>query len=282
MTDRPDGDGGGALPADARPGSGPAASDWRPGALLEPEDEVDGYRMSLLEHLIELRSRLIKALLGLLAGLCVSLPFGAEIFDWLIAPAKDQFPEGSGFIYTEVAEKFMVDMKLGLFGACFVASPWLAWQVWAFVAPGLYRRERRMVLPFIAASSVLFVAGAAACYYGLLPWAMKFFVSFATEEIAASIKVSSYLRFVTLFLVAFGLVFETPLVILFLARMGIVTAAGLRRFRRWAILLGFTVAAVITPPDPWSQIAVAVPFVGLYELGILAAAAWGRKPMADQ
>jgi sec-independent protein translocase protein TatC len=271
-------------PADPPPTDPPPAEPAD--EAIDPEeptsDEVDAYRMTLLEHLVELRNRLIKAGAGVLVGLCIALPFGAEIFDFLIAPTSGAFPEGSGFIYTEVAEKFITDLKLGFFGALFLALPWLAYQSWAFVGPGLYKHERRMVVPFVLISTLLFVGGAAVCYYGILPYAMNFFINFATDEISANIKVSSYLRFVIRFIVAFGLIFETPLVIFFLARLGLVTAKGLRKFRRYAIVLGFALAAVITPPDPGSQLAVGLPFILLYEIGILTAVLWGKPPLAER
>jgi sec-independent protein translocase protein TatC len=243
-----------------------------------PEDEVDAYRMSLLEHLVELRDRLIKAGAALLVATGICLPFGDRIFRFLIAPTDGQFPAGSGFIYTELAEKFITDLKVSLFAAVFLAAPFLFAQAWGFVSPGLYRRERRAVLPFAFFSSTLFIAGAAFCYFGILDIAVGFFLQFAASgEIEAKIKVSAYLTFVTRFMLAFGGIFELPLLIFFLARMGIVTAAGLKKFRPYAIILAFLIGAMLTPPDPLSQAALAIPMVLLYEVGVLTARLWGRE-----
>lgn len=241
---------------------------------LEPEtgDEVESYRMTLIEHLIELRSRMIRSGIVILVCLVATMPFGETIFDFLCAPARGKFPEeAGGFVYTQVAEEFMTYLKVGIFGALLLALPVIAHQAWGFIAPGLYKRERRYVFPFVICSTLLFAGGAAFCYYGILPYAMGFFLSSSSELAVPQIKVSSYLSFVTRMILAFGLVFETPLVIFFMARMGLVTAASLARFRRYAILIGFVLAAVITPPDPGSQVAVALPFLLLYEVGIIVA-----------
>ncbi len=241
------------------------------------QDEVEEYRMSLLEHLVELRNRLLKAGAALMIATGICLPFGDEIFGFLIAPTDGKFPEGSGFIYTELAEKFITDLKVSLFAAIFLAAPFLFAQAWGFVSPGLYKRERRAVLPFAFFSTLFFVAGAAFCYLAILDIAVGFFLKFAASgEIAAQIKVSAYLRFVTRFMFAFGLVFELPLAIFFLARLGLVSAAGLRKFRPYAIIIAFLAGAMLTPPDPLSQAALAVPMVVLYEVGILTARLWGR------
>ena len=243
-----------------------------------PSDEVDAYRMSLLEHLVELRDRLIRGGAALLVATGVCLPFGDEIFRFLIAPTDGKFPEGSGFIYTELAEKFITDLKVSLFAAVFLAAPFLFAQIWGFVSPGLYKRERKAVLPFAFFSTLLFTAGAAFCYLGILDIAVGFFLKFAADgDIAAKIKVSAYLTFVTRFMFAFGAIFELPLAIFFLARMGLVTAVGLKKFRPYAIIVAFLVGAMLTPPDPLSQAALAVPMILLYEVGILTARLWGRE-----
>lgn len=245
-----------------------------------PEDEVEQYRMTLLEHLIELRSRMMKAGLGLLVGLAICLPFGGTIFDFLIAPAEGKLHDGE-FIATKLYEAFMTDLKVGFFGALLVAMPVIAWQAWGFVAPGLYKNERRMVWPFVILSTLLFAGGIALCYFGILPYAIDFFTNYnAKSGVSTQLKVEEYLGFIIRFLIAFGAVFQTPLIIFFLARMGLVTAQGLRHFRRYAIVLGFVLAAAITPPDPGSQLAVALPFILLYEIGIVTAWLWGKPPRA--
>lgn len=244
---------------------------------LEPENEVEGYRMSLLDHLVELRNRLIKGGAALIIATGICLPFGDKIFLFLIEPTDGKFPAGSGFIYTELAEKFITDLKVSLFAALFLAAPFLFAQIWGFVSPGLYKRERRAVLPFAFFSSFFFLAGAAFCYLLILDIAVTFFLKFAASgDITAQIKVSAYLRFVTRFMLAFGFIFELPLAIFFLARLGLVTAASLKKFRPYAIVVAFLVGAMLTPPDPISQAALAVPMIVLYEVGIVTARLWGR------
>ncbi len=166
---------------------------------------------------------------------------------------------------------------MSLFAALFLAAPFLFGQLWGFVSPGLYKKERRALLPFALFSTLFFAAGAAFCYFAILDIAVGFFLKFAASgEIAAQIKVSAYLRFVTRFMLAFGLVFELPLAIFFLARLGVVTAKGLAKFRPYAVIIAFLAGAMLTPPDPLSQAALAVPMILLYEVGIVTAKLWGR------
>ena len=257
-------------------------------ALPEPEgeeappDEVDSYRMTLLEHLTELRQRLIYAFIGVLVALGLTLPFGTELYEILAAPAQPHFPEGASFIFTRPAEKFIVDVKVSLFGALLISLPILFYQGWQFVAPGLYKRERTMVLPFVFFSTLFFAIGATFCYMTVLPWAMHFFLGYGTATVVPQITVSEYLAFTTKLIFAFGTVFQLPLAIFFLARVGIVTATGLAKFRRFAIPLIFLVSALLTPPDVVTQIALGLPLILLYEIGILTAKIWGKpKPGAE-
>ena len=265
------------LPVPAADAELPATA---PDPDAEPEegkdDEVEEYRMTLLEHLIELRSRMIKSGIGLIAALCIALPFGGRLFDFLIAPAQDNL-HGGEFIAKKLYEAFMTDLKVGFFGALIIAMPIIAYQVWGFVAPGLYKKERRLIIPFVVLATLLFLVGMSLCYYGILPYAIDFFTSYNEKRgFSSLLTVSDYLAFIMRFLIAFGVVFQTPLVIFFLARVGLVTAQGLGKFRRYAIVIGFALAAVITPPDPGSQLAVALPFIVLYEVGILTARIWGK------
>ena len=245
----------------------------------EAPDEVDDYRMTLLEHLTELRDRLIRAFIGMAICLGITLPFGAELYEILAAPATPHFPEGATFIFTKPAEKFIVDIKCSLFAALLMALPVLFYQGWQFVAPGLYKRERTLVLPFVFFSTVFFGIGASFCYMTVLPWAMHFFLGFGNETVMPAIQVSEYLSFTTRIIFAFGTVFQLPLAIFFLSRVGIVTADGLAGFRRFAIPLIFLVSAVLTPPDVVTQIALSLPLILLYEVGIITARIWGKpKP----
>jgi sec-independent protein translocase protein TatC len=252
------------------------------GASEDPPDEVDAYRMTLLEHLTELRQRLIRTFIGIGVAVGLTLPFGSEIYALLAAPAAPHFPEGSNFIFTKPAEKFIVDIKVSLFAALLLSLPIIFYQMWQFVAPGLYKRERGLVLPFVFFSSVFFGVGATFCYLTVLPWAMHFFLGFGTETVVPQITVSEYMSFATRLIFAFGTVFQLPLVIFFLSRIGIVTATGLAKFRRFAIPLIFLTSAVLTPPDVVTQIALSLPLILLYELGIITAKIWGKpKPGAD-
>lgn len=255
-------------------GSDPNGEDVAP-------NEVESYRMTLLEHLLELRRRVLFAALALVVVVCLMLPFGGDIFDWLKKPAEPYFLENGGFTTRYVAEKFLTRLKCSLFAGAFVASPIVFFHMWRFVAPGLYRRERSLALPFVLCSSLSFVGGAAFCYYLLLPIAMEFFLTVGGGEdnIQTQIEMGEYLGFVTRLMLVFGAVFELPLLIFFLARLGLVSAAGLAKFRKYAIVLIFAVAAFVTPPDPITQLMLGIPLIVLYEIGILTARLWGRPPL---
>ena len=245
-------------------------------------NEVESYRMTLLEHLLELRRRVMIAGLTLIVAVCLMLPVGVEIFEWLKAPAEPYFPEDGGFTTRKVTEKFLTYLKCSLFAGAFLASPVVFFQAWRFVAPGLYRRERTLALPFVISSTLSFVGGAAFCYYLLLPVAMQFFMSVGEGDgIASQIEIAEYLSFVTRLMLAFGVVFELPLLIFFLARLGIVSAQGLAAFRKYAIVLIFALAAFVTPPDPITQLMLAIPLVVLYEVGVITARLWGRPPLGE-
>jgi sec-independent protein translocase protein TatC len=232
----------------------------------EPEDEVDAYRMTLLEHLVELRNRVIICAVALVVAVGITMPFGDEIFAWLKAPATPYFPKGGGLQFIKPGE------------ALFIAAPVLSFQAWRFVAPGLYKNERRLVLPFAFFSTLCFAGGAAFCYYVVLPLTMRFLLNIGGDNAVPQITLESYLSFVTKLVGGFGLVFELPMAIFFLARIGMVTAEGLAEVRRYAIVAIFVIAAVITPPDVVSQLLMALPLVLLYEVGIVVAKVWGKKP----
>ena len=246
------------------------------------KQEVEEYRMTLLEHLWELRTRMIRSMLAMLVAFSVMLPFGGAISKVLRGAAEPHFPEGGSFAAISALEVFVTNLKMSLFAAVFLAAPMLFYQAWQFVAPGLYRSERRLVLPFVVFSTLFFVSGAAFGFTFILPLAMQFLLGFSSDGIIANISVASYLGDVTRLLLGFGTVFELPLAIFFLARAGIVTGEGLANFRKYAVLLTFVVAAILTPPDPVTQIGLALPLILLYELGVITARLWGRKrPEAD-
>ena len=243
-----------------------------------PEDEVESSRAPLLDHLIELRTRLIKVMLAFIVGFAICFFFSTDIFNLLVDPYNRIVTAegGAHLIYTAPQEFFITKLKLSMFGAIFLAFPIIAAQVYMFVAPGLYKHERGAFIPYLIATPVLFLTGAALVYYGALPIALNFFMSMEQTggEGAAKIellpKVSEYLNLVTAFILAFGICFQLPVVLTLLARAGIVNSAQLRRGRRYAVVIIFAVAAFLTPPDFFSQVALGVPTLLLYELSIFS------------
>lgn len=226
----------------------------------------------LLDHLIELRSRLLRAVGGLLLLLLALLPFGNKLYAWLAAPLLAKLPPGGQLIAVEVASPFFAPVKLAFFAAVLLAMPWLLYQAWAFVAPGLYRREKRLALPLLVSAVALFYAGCAFAFYLVLPAVFGFLTSIAPEGVAMMTDISAYLDFVLVIFLAFGASFELPVAMVIAALLGWVTPTQLRESRGYAVVGIFVVAAIITPPDVISQLMLAIPMCLLYEVGILAAA----------
>ena len=239
----------------------------------DPQDELAGTEAPFVSHLIELRDRLIRAVAAIaVAFVALAVwPGPSGLYDFLAAPLVEHLPDGAKLIATNVISPILVPLKITLMAALMLALPVVLYQVWAFVAPGLYSHEKRLILPLVVSSTVLFVAGVAFCYYMVIPGMSKFIQAFAPTSITAAPDIEQYFGFVlTLFLV-FGIAFEVPVAVVVLVRIGVVTVAQLRQVRGYFIVGAFIVAAVVTPPDVISQLALAVPMCILYELGILAA-----------
>lgn len=248
------------------------------------DDELAGTEQPFVSHLIELRDRLIRAALavGVAFGLLCLYPGPAGLFDLLAAPLVAHLPAGSSMIATNVLSPFLVPLKVTLLAGFFLALPVVLYQVWAFVAPGLYSHEKRLVLPLVVSSSILFFVGVAFCYFFVFGQVFKFIQSFTSKSITAAPDVEAYLGFAMSMFIAFGAAFEVPIVVVVLARMGLVSVEKLKSFRGYFIVLAFVIAAVITPPDVVSQLALAIPMCILYEVGIFAASYFVRYSKAPE
>lgn len=254
------------------------------------DGSLDDRKMSLIEHLTELRKRLMFAAIGFIVIFLICFYFANPFFNFLVAPLAEVW-EGDPnrrLIFTAMHEKFFTNIKVAFFAAAFISFPIFASQVWMFVAPGLYKNEKGAFLPFLIATPFLFFGGGAFVYYFVMPVAWEFFTSFeqlsvGAGELAIELepKVNEYLSLVMRLIFAFGLSFELPVVLSLMARVGIVTPDGLRKKRRYAIVSAFIAAAVLTPPDPLSQLALAIPIIILYEVSIYCATLiWRSKDRA--
>lgn len=241
----------------------------------------DDGSMGLLDHLNEMRRRLVWGVMYVAIGFAVCWAFVDILFDVIMHPLLAVLPAGTHAQYTTLPEAFFTRMEIAFVGGVFLASPGLFYQVWAFVAPGLYDEEKRYIVPVAALSALFFICGGLFCYYIVFPFAFNFFISYSTPEIVMTPKISDYLSFVLKLTIAFGLIFEMPIFALFLSRFGIVTAKLMRRGRRYAIVVIFILAAILTPPDVISQLLMACPMLLLYELSIGVAWVFGRKPQKE-
>jgi len=248
-------------------------------AIAQPTGEE-----TFIGHLVELRNRMVKAAIGvaIVCGVLFFWPGPAEIYDFLAAPMLASLPTGAKMIATGVTAPFLVPMKVTLMLALLVALPWVFYQVWGFVAPGLYAHEKRLVLPLVFSSSVLFVAGTAFCYFLVFGRVFHFISTFAPASIAVTPDIENYLDFVMSMCLAFGAAFEVPVVVVILVRMGLVSVEKLKSIRSYVIVGAFVIAAVVTPPDVVSQLALAVPMALLFELGVLLAPVFVRATRAPQ
>ncbi len=237
------------------------------------EDELAGTEQPFVAHLVELRDRLIKALLavGAVAAVLAVWPGPGTLYDILAAPLVAHLPKGATLIATSVISPFLVPLKIMLMAAFLIALPVVLYQAWAFIAPGLYTHEKKLVLPLVVSSTLLFFIGVAFCYFFVFGQVFAFIQGFAPKSITAAPDIEAYLSFVMTMFLAFGLAFEVPIVVIVLARLEMVSIEKLKAFRSYFIVLAFVIAAVVTPPDVVSQLALAVPMVVLYEVGIWAA-----------
>jgi sec-independent protein translocase protein TatC len=236
-------------------------------------DELEGTEQPFVSHLVELRDRLIRSVIAILIGfgiLAFYPGFGA-MYDLLAAPLVAHLPEGATLIATNVISPVLVPLKITLMGGFMLVLPFVLYQVWAFVAPGLYSHEKKLVVPLVVSSTLLFFLGVAFCYFAVIPAMSKFIQSFAPTTITAAPDIEQYFGFVLNLFLVFGLAFEVPVAVVVLARAGIVTIEQLKAFRGYFIVGAFVVAAIVTPPDVVSQLALAIPMCLLYELGIVCA-----------
>ena len=233
-------------------------------------------KMPFMEHLGELRTRIVRSLMGLLVGLGIALPFSQKIVDYLARPVR---ATGNNLVFLSLTEAFWVQMKVAVIVGLFIAAPAILWQIWAFVAPGLHTHEKKYATPFVLIGTVLFIGGGVFSLKVVTPYAITFLLSYSRPGLQPMISIGSYVDFLLKFTLAFGLVFELPLAITLLARMGIVTPAMLSRNRKYAILGAFIAAAILTPtPDAFNQTLMAGPLIILYEVGIICARIFGRRP----
>jgi sec-independent protein translocase protein TatC len=253
------------------------------------EDPIDDKPMPLLDHLVELRRRLMWAIGAFIVCFLGSYYFANSIYFFLAEPLatvlREQGTPDPRLIYTQLYEAFFTRIKVAFFAGAFISFPVMANQIWLFIAPGLYRSEKRAFLPFLAATPVLFLLGAALAYYFVFPFAWRFFASFQSDTGGGGVpiellpRVSEYLDLVMKLIFAFGLTFELPVLLTLLAKVGIVSSKGLKKFRRYAYVGMFVIAAILAPPDVITQTGLALPLIALYEISIVAAKLVEPKPV---
>ena len=247
--------------------------------IAENGDETS---MNFLDHLKELRQKLIYSIIFFIFSFIISFYFSQSIFEFLAKPLTSILQDGNGLIYTALQEAFLTNVKVAFFTAAFISFPFLSFQIWSFISPGLLKKEKKISLPSLIAIPFLFLLGAAVVYYLISPIAWKFFLSFQTSQadsinITLQAKMNEYLSLMMTFIFAFGLAFQLPVVLLLLVRVGVLTIQQLVSFRKYAIVLAFIFAAIITPPDPFSQISLALPVIILYEISILISRFLSKK-----
>jgi sec-independent protein translocase protein TatC len=238
--------------------------------------------MSFLEHLQELRFRLLHAAVAIVLGFVICISFAKRLFDFLSAPLIELLPKDSSLVFTALPDPFFMYLKVSFVAGLFIAIPYVLYQVWKFIAPGLYLKERKLALPFVVAATVLFYVGAVFAYFVVFPVVFKFFLGFQSADLKPMISIKEYVSLIMKLMLAFGAIFETPIIIIFLGLLGIVDTALLKKGRRYFIVIAFVVGAILSPPDVISQILMGVPLLALYEVSIHILAAIEKRRTARE
>ncbi|SNT03500.1 sec-independent protein translocase protein TatC [Noviherbaspirillum humi] len=249
---------------------------------MTEDQQASGATDTFISHLVELRNRVMKAGVAIILVFVCLMPWAGTIYDLLAQPMMSALPEGSHMIATGVITPFLIPVKVTLLVAFVIALPWVLYQAWAFVAPGLYTHEKRLVAPLVISSSLLFIAGVAFCYFFVFGVVFKFVNEFAPKSVSVAPDIDSYFGFVMTMFIAFGVTFEVPIVVIVLVRMGLVSIDKLKEIRPYVIVAAFVVAAVVTPPDIMSQMLLALPLCLLYEVGLLVAPIFARATRAPE
>jgi sec-independent protein translocase protein TatC len=238
------------------------------------DNDPESSQESFMSHLIELRTRLVRSIVAVLVATIALVPFAKDIYAVLAAPLLHALPKGATMIATDVTGTFLVPLKVTLMAGILVVLPYVLWQAWAFVAPGLYQHEKKLALPVIVSSMIFFVIGMSFAYFVVFPIAFGFFAGYAPVGVQMMTDIDKYLSFVLTMFIAFGVTFEVPVVVIVLVRLGMVSIEKLRSIRPYVVVGAFVLGAIFTPPDVISQLLLAVPLWLLYELGIVAARFW--------
>jgi sec-independent protein translocase protein TatC len=232
-------------------------------------DSEEESRMSFFDHLEELRRRLIRGVMAIGAAFALCLVFGEELFELLASPIAKLLPKDSALVFTSLPDPFFIYLKVSFIGGIFLALPYVLYELWRFIKPGLFDRERKLAVPFVVLAAALFYVGAAFAYFIVFPAAFKFFLSYQTPDLKPMIAIREYVSLVMMLMLAFGAVFETPIIVVFLGLLGLFNSTQLRKGRRYFVVIAFIIGAILTPtPDPLNQTLMAVPMMLLYELGI--------------
>ena len=248
---------------------------------MQPAADDDTGAQGFLTHLVELRTRLLYAIAGWLLLSLALIPFGNRLYGMLAIPFRATLPEGAQMIAIDPASPFFTPLKLSFFVALIIAMPWVIYQIWSFVAPGLYRHEQRLAMPLLVSSTLLFYAGCAFAYYLVLPTVFGFMQAVAPDGVTVMTDITRYLDFVLVIFLAFGVTFEVPVATVILVALGWVSIEQLRASRSYVVVAAFVIAAVLTPPDVVSRLMLAIPMVILYEIGIITASLVVRRPGAQ-